>query len=120
MKYNIYHAVSATVALALLPSCTYRIADLTFASTKNIDMNRTGGYVTSSNARVTAKDTSHIVFVSPISDANPKEAIDKAVEQAGTDCVGLSNAVLYAGWWYIPFIYGQSWFRVEGDPVFKH
>ncbi len=110
---------AAAAALCTLPSCVYRIADLTFASTKNIDMNSPTGYSTSHNARVTGKDTSHYVIAFPISSCNAKEAIDKAVEKCGTNCVGLSNVVLSYGWWYIPYIYGQEWYKVEGDPVYK-
>ena len=109
----------AAATMALLPSCVYRLADLTFVSTKNIDINHPDGYVTSSNSRTVGKDTMHVVCVFPITSTNPKEAIDKAVEQCGTNCVGLSNVVLHRGWWYIPYIYGQEWYKVEGDPVFK-
>lgn len=119
MRKTTLLVLATLAAVTLMPSCVYRLADLTFASTKNVDMNSPDGYVTSTNARVTGKDTAHIIIAFPTGNASPKEAIDQAIEKAGMNCVGLSNAVLYGSFWYIPYVYGQEWYKVEGDPVFK-
>lgn len=109
-----------TAMLALLTSsCSYRIADFTFLSSKNVDMNHADGYTTAVNARKQGKDVAHIVVCFPITDASYKEALDKAIEQNGSTCVGIANAKVEWGWWYIPYIYGQEWVSVEGDPVYK-
>lgn len=106
------------VALSCV-SCTQRIADLTFASTKNVDMNAPQGYSTMPNARVTGRDMAHIIICFPTKMPSPKEAIDRAIEKNGSECVGLSNAKLESGGWYIPYIYGQAWYEATGDPVYK-
>lgn len=109
------------VMLAVLGciSCTQRIADLTFASTKNVDMNAPQGYTTVPNARVTGRDTAHIIIFIPTKTPSAKEAIDRAIEKNGSECVGLANAKLEYGGWYIPYIYGQAWYETTGDPVYK-
>lgn len=100
-------------------SCTQRIADLTFMSTKNVDMNHAPGYRTDSNHRVEGKDVGHMIVVFPTRLPNAKEAIDKAIEQSGSDCVGLSNMKLEHSFWYIPYVYGRETFTATGDPVYK-
>ncbi len=111
--------LAAAATMLLLPSCVTRIADLTFASTKNIDLNHTGSYTTNSAAKVSGKDTAHLIICIPTGQPSPKEAIDKAIEQGGTGCIGLSNAVMYSSFWYIPYVYGQAWYKAEGNPVYK-
>lgn len=107
-------------ALALLgSSCTYRLADFTFISSKNVDMNHVDGYTTAVNDRKQGKDVAHIIIFIHTGKANYKEALDKAIEQNGSTCVGLANAKVEYGWWYIPYIYGREWCAVEGDPVYK-
>lgn len=100
-------------------SCTYCIADLTFASTKNIDMTAPQGYSTVPNARVTGRDTGHLIIFIPTKMPSPKEAIDRAIEKNGSECVGLSNVVFYQTEWHIPLIYGRITVTAEGAPIYK-
>lgn len=112
--------LAALVTVTLTPSCVNRVADLTFASTKNIDLNAPNSYTTNTTQRVSGKDTSHIIITFPTGNPSPKEAIDRAIEQSGANCIGLSNVVIYGGSWYIPYIYGKSWYEVQGNPVYKN
>lgn len=100
-------------------SCTQRIADLTFMSTKNVDMNHAGGYYTVPNQRTVGEDVGHLIVLFPTRLPNGKEAVDKAIEKNGADCVGLSNMKLEHSFWFIPYVYGRETFRATGDPVFK-
>ncbi len=106
-------------ALALLPSCTTRLLDLTVTSSKNIDLNNKEGYVVSNNARTRGSDTQHIIFCFPLGMPDVREAMDKAIEKNGNNAVALSNMTLESTWWWIPFIYGQLTYTVEGDPIYK-
>jgi hypothetical protein len=45
-----------------------------------------------------------------------KEAIDQAIESK-PGAVALVDGVVYQKIWYIPYIYGQSGFTVEGTPL---
>ncbi len=109
----------AAATLLALPSCTTRIMDLTVTSSKNIDLNYKPGYVVSDNARTSGKDTTHFALFFPLGTPNVREAMDKAIEKNGNNAVALSNMTLTTKWWYIPFIYGQFTYVVEGDPVYK-
>lgn len=111
-------SIFAIMAL-FVSSCTYRLADFTFLSSKNVDMNHAAGYSTAVNDRKQGKDLAHIIIFIPTGEADYKEALDKAIEQNGSTCVGLANAKVESGWWYIPYVYGRVWCTVEGDPVYK-
>lgn len=83
-----------------------------------MDLNNSRGYMTSPNDRISGIDKNNIIIVFP---TNPnlswKEAIDKAIESRPY-CVGLSNVTIEMGGWYIPLIAGESWYEVEGDPIY--
>jgi len=97
--------------------CSTRVGDFTVASTKNIDV-RTGVHRIDENVRVRDRDVAHIVFFFPTGLPNMKEAMDNAIEQK-PGAVGLSNVTIKRGGFYIPFIYGQDYFEVEGNPIYE-
>jgi hypothetical protein len=101
--------------------CSTRITDFTVLSTKNVDVSRVAVYERLAQ-RVEGDDTAHTILVFPTGRPDMKEAIDRAIEQVpGGVC--LVDGVLYRKWWYIPLIYGQTSFVVEGsvlvDPKIK-
>lgn len=116
---NTNQIIIAAVAALILPACTQRYADLTFTSTKNLDMNYPKGYYADPSKRTVGEDVGHLVIVVPTRIPNAKEAADRAIEKNGSNCVGLSNMKLEHSIWYIPYIYGRETFSVTGDPVFK-
>ena len=118
MNMKIKHLLLAGSVL-LAVSCTTRVADLTVASTKNMDLKHTAGYTTTYNVRSKGEDKKHIIIFFPTGIPDMKEAIDNAIEKNGPNCVGLSNATLERKWLYIPFIYGQESFVAEGDPIMR-
>ena len=101
----------------ILTGCVNRIGDFTVASTKNMDIKKSLHRVDES-VRLTDRDTKHIILFIPTGQPNMKEAMDKAIEQK-PGAVGLSNVTVKNGIWWIPYIYGQSWFEVEGNPVYE-
>jgi len=70
------------------------------------------------SVRHTGRDTKHIIVFIPTGIPNMKEAMDEAIEKT-PGAVGLSNVTVKQGWWYIPYIYGQQYFEVEGNPVLE-
>jgi len=68
------------------------------------------------SVRLQGKDVAHIILFIPTGIPNMKEAMDNAIEQK-PGVVGLSNVTIKRGGWWIPFIYGQDWFEVEGNPI---
>lgn len=98
-------------------SCKTRLTDFTLISTKNIDLARgaefergKGGY-----SRVEGEDVAHIIIFIPF-EPNLKEAIDRAIESV-PGCIALLDGVVYSKSFYIPWIYGQSKYVVEGTPL---
>lgn len=107
----------ALAALLLCGGCVSRIADLTLCSTKNIDVKKSLHRV-DETVRNTGRDKKHIILFIPTGSPNVKEAADEAIEKS-PGAVGLSDATIKYGWWWIPYVYGQFWYEVEGNPVFE-
>ncbi|MDO5473367.1 MAG: hypothetical protein Q4F35_08530 [Akkermansia sp.] len=102
---------------AVLTSCSTRIGDFTLVSTKNIDITKSTYKIAPS--RVKGVDKKHMIICFPTGTPNAKEAIDQAIEAAGPNCVGLSDAVIDHTFWWIPYIYGQVYYEAEGNPIMK-
>lgn len=95
--------------------CTTRLVDFTTISTKNVDWSRAATFNRAS-ARVEGKDLVHIIIFIPTGTPNMKEAIDRAIESKPGG-VALVDGVVYSKVWYIPYIYGQISYVVEGTPL---
>ena len=104
------------LALALLPSCTYRVFDFTIVSTKNLPIGSRDEGFSKGDERVTGSDMSHMVLWFPLGTPNMKEAIDRAIEQ-NPGAVGLVDGVVYQKMWNCLF-YGQNSYIVEGTPLY--
>ena len=104
-----------TICMALVSGCSTRITDFTFISSKNIDLSR-GADFKRSTVRVKGEDRKSIVIFIPTGVPNVKEALDKAIEST-PGAVGLVDGVITHYSWYIPYIYGESWYEVDGTPL---
>ncbi len=94
--------------------CTTRMVDFTTISTKNVDWSKAGTF--SRSARVKGEDTSHVIMIFPTGIPNMKEAIDRAIESKPGG-VALVDGVVYSRAWYVPCIYGQNSYVIEGTPL---
>ena len=116
MKNAILLLIGAMVLL-FSSACTTRLGEYTIISTKNVDTSAMSRYERGHN-RIRGEDKSSIIFFVQMGQPNMKEAIDNAIE--GTPgAVALLDPVLYHEYWWIPFIYGESKFVVEGNPLLK-
>ena len=97
----------------LFAGCTTRLVDYTVISTKNIDWSRANSFQRA-KGRTEGKDTAHIIIIIPTGVPNMKEAIDRAIESVPGG-VALVDGVLSSNAWYIPYIYGQSSYVIEGS-----
>lgn len=98
-------------------SCTTRIVDCTIISTKSFSIDDSGNYQ-KLDTRIEGEDLSHMVIFIPLGLPDVKEAIDNTIEQV-PGCVGLADAVMYHTWFYIPYIYGQFRYIIEGTPIVR-
>lgn len=103
-------------ALLLLPGCVVRQGDFTVLSNKLV---RFSDFELSRADRVKnveGRDVAHIIILIPTK-ANPnlEDAIDDALDKGDGDI--MTDAVVHSWSWYIPYIYGQTGWKVEGDVV---
>ncbi len=118
---NVYRCKNAIIltlvvlSLLAMSGCTTRLTDFTIISTKNIDLSR-GAEFTRSEQRVEGEDTKHIIIFIPTGIPSPKEAADKAIESV-PGAVALLDGVLEHEWFYFPYIFGYTTYRIKGTPL---
>ena len=115
---HLYRKISIilTIFLVMIVSgCVTRLVDFTVISTKNIDLAR-GASFTRASSRAIGEDSVHIIIIIPTGTPNIKTAIDKAIESV-PGAIALLDGVLSVKAWYIPLIFGQSGYIVEGTPL---
>jgi hypothetical protein len=103
------------LSLLVLNGCTTRLTDFTIISTKNIDLSRGADFKRGDN-RVEGEDLKHIIILFPTGMPSPKEAADKAIEST-PGAVALLDGVLEHEWFYVPYVYGYSTYRIKGTPL---
>ena len=106
--------LTSLLVCILFSSCSHRLVDFTLISSKNIEFSKFETYERL-NSRTTGTDLHHIIIL-PMSQPNGKEAMDEAIESV-PGCVALVDGVLSYKWWYIPYIYGQQTYIIEGTPI---
>lgn len=114
MAKKIIVAVLSILMLGIM-ACSQRIVDFTIISSKNVDLSEIADF-TRGQSRVEGEDVRHIIIFIPTGVPNAKEALDKAIESV-PGAVALLDGVIDYHWWYIPYIYGRSWYAVEGTPL---
>jgi hypothetical protein len=104
----------AGVALCLLGlGCATR-SDLTAVSSKNVNVSRLRLDPERSKGRAYGEDCTHIIIVVPTGgDPTIDEAIDRALESKGANL--LTDAVIRQEYFYIPYLYGRTCWKAEGD-----
>ena len=101
------------VLLSLLSGCATR-SDLTAISSKNVNLQSLSLDPANAKGRVSGRDCQHIVILFPTGGpATIDEAIDRALESANANI--LTDAVVNWSFFYIPYIYGRTCWRAEGD-----
>ncbi len=99
-----------------LSACTVRHGDFTVISNKLV---RTSDFELSTADRrrgIVGEDKAHIIILFPTkAQVTLEEAIDDALRQGEGDV--LTDAVIEFTSWYIPYVYGQTSWKVTGDVV---
>lgn len=108
-------AIIIFLCVIILSGCVTRLADFTLISTKNIDLTR-GASFKRAQSRVTGEDSAAIIIIIPTGVPNMKTAIDKAIEGV-PGAIALLDGVLSMRQWYIPPLFGETAYIVEGTPL---
>ncbi|MEP4531835.1 MAG: hypothetical protein ABJ004_02035 [Cyclobacteriaceae bacterium] len=106
----------AILSIAILVSaCSQRVMDFTIVSTKNVELSKFSQYERGTQ-RVNGEDKRPIIIIIPTGLPSAKEAIDMAIESV-PGAVALLDGVVDYSWFYIPYIYGEYVYKVEGLPL---
>lgn len=101
--------------LLLLAGCTSRIGNFTIMTTKNVDWSDSIN-LARGNKSVKAVDKKYIIVLIPTGTPNITRALNKAMDSI-PNCVALVDGVIDQTTWYIPYIYGETYYTIEGIPV---
>ena len=113
MKKNMVLGLLGLVIGIVFSSCVTRLGAFTVISTKNIDWSRASEF-TRYNQRVAGEDICDIIIFIPTKGrATIEDAVDKALEKIPGG-IALVDAVVRQKFFWIPYIYGNSGFIVEG------
>lgn len=119
MKRPITRGILASAcALALLvgSGCAVHHGDFTVVSNKLVDVSKFELGKADRKKGIVGEDIVHIVVLFQIGGIPTVEAaIDDALEKGNGDV--LTDASIDSWFWYIPYIYGQTGWRVKGDVV---
>jgi len=100
--------------LTLLLGCSQRLGDFTVISTKNVDIG-TNYLIVQKNAE--GYSTKQIIVLFPTGYPDIKSAVDDVLNKYDGQILG--DAVLEHSSWYIPFIYGETTYKIRGDVYAK-
>jgi hypothetical protein len=107
--------IALLILLVIITSCSTFRTDFSIISSKNIELSNAAKF-TRANFRVEGVDKTYIIVIIPTGTPNLKEAIDRAIEQV-PGCVALVDGVLSFKQFYIPYVYGEYCYTVEGTPL---
>lgn len=105
MKKILLNFFAVFILFASACSTTYRVADLTVVSTKNIDVNNIDLNKVSQKKNVVGKDSKWFFLVVPVTAANPTiyKAVDNALSKGNGNL--MINTVIYGETsFFFPFI----------------
>jgi len=98
--------------------CTTNLGDFTVLTSKNVNLSDfSTSQAEESSEKVVGKHEVHIICFVPTGQPSLKEALDRALESK--NAYMLTNARIENFFFYIPYIYGQARFTVEGRPVVR-
>ena len=109
--------LSGSVALAVvLTGCVTRHGDFSVASNKLLRLSEFELDKAERARNVMGKDVQRIVFLFPIGGMPTIEgAMDNALEKGNGDV--MTDVVIKSWSWYIPYVYGESGWSVQGDVI---
>ncbi|MDT9547438.1 MAG: hypothetical protein RI826_08905 [Chlorobium phaeovibrioides] len=105
----------AVCGLFMLSGCSTRLVDFTILSSKKVDLARAATFVRD-EGRVSGCDMAQIIVIVPTRTPDAGAALDRALASV-PGAVALVDGVLTHKWFYVPYIYGESAYIVEGTAL---
>jgi hypothetical protein len=105
--------VAVAVAVVALTGCSRRVLDFTVISSKNVSMK-----VDQQGIGPRTEGVDHVwwLLTIPLGTPQLKQAVDRAIENAGPQYDALIDGVIYSEAYYY-LITGKSGFKVVGTPI---
>ncbi len=101
------------VIILMLSACTYRLADLTVISTRNVNLDKVDLDTLPKTSNIVGRDSKFSILFIPLGIPHLEDAVDDALQKGGGDI--LIDAVIYnEAWW---FLIGQNTIKVKGDVI---
>ena len=107
---------AAIAAATITTGCATRIADLSVASSKSMDV--TKNYRIDRMNKIKGADSKPIVFLFPTGNPSIEDAMDDAIESA-PGSIGIADAKLVDHSWMVPLCCGSLRITVEGYPIYE-
>jgi hypothetical protein len=104
-----------SIFLLILSGCVSETASFTVVSTKTINWSKANTFVRGESI-IKGEDIKHWIIFIPTGNPSISQAINKAIDSY-PGAVALLDVVIYGKFWWIPYIYGQFGFIVEGTPL---
>lgn len=106
--------LSLAAVVLLTSGCSIRDS-FTVASTKLVRLDQFELDKANKTKNVQGEDTAHIIIFVPTGSPNLKTAMDRALEKGNGDV--MTDVVIESSFFYIPYIYGQTSWKVNGDVI---
>ncbi|GAA4294819.1 hypothetical protein [Aestuariibaculum suncheonense] len=103
------------ITCTFLTGCSRNLFNFTLVSTQNIELEKLASLQTSPE-KITGEDKASIIIFIPTKTIRIDRAISNTID-AFPGCMALMNGTVYSKFWFIPYIYGEAKFVVEGTPV---
>ena len=113
MRKPILLTVVLMLVVLVFAGCFVRHGDFTVLSNKLVDLREFEVDKADRIKGATGKDTAHIIILFPTKNVTLEGALDDVFSQTGGDV--MTDAVIKSKYWWIPYIYGQLGWTVEGD-----
>ena len=104
-------------SLITLTGCSKELGDFTVLTTKTVDLSNFSIHTLSHSQRVKGESVGYMILWFPNNNPNLKDAIDVTLEN--NNAYMLTDATIQYDVFFLPYIYGQDKYVVEGQPLLR-
>lgn len=102
--------------LSCLSACTVNHGHFTILSNRLVDIKNFNIDTEKKISNVTEKDVGHIIFFVPTKkNPNLNDALNDVLRNTDSDL--MTDVEITSWYWYIPYLYGQFGWKVQGDAL---
>lgn len=110
MKY-----ISLVILLFALTACSTHQGNFTILSNRLVDTKNFDLKMAQKNKNIEGEDIKHIIVFFPTGVPSLGDAINDACRKNDVDL--MTDVGVYQTMWWIPYIYGQNGWKIQGDGI---